>query len=60
VQTILIGIDPANGREHQLDLAVVQAAASLEAHEFSGLELALVSIDVRHQLRDDLAGRVLH
>ena len=56
---ILIGIDAADRRQHELDLAVVEAAAALDAHELAGFEFVLVAIDVGHQLRDDLRRRIL-
>jgi hypothetical protein len=39
-------MDAPDGRQHELYLAVVQAAAALDAHELAGLELALVAIDI--------------
>ena len=56
---ILIGIDAADRRQHQLHLAVVEAAAALDAHELAGVEFVLVAIDVGHQLRDDLRRSIL-
>ena len=46
-------------RQHELHLAVVEAAAALDAHELAGFELVLVALDVGHQLRDDLRRRIL-
>ena len=56
---ILIGIDAADGREHELHLAVVEAAAALDAHELARFEFVLVALDVGHQLRDDLRRCIL-
>ena len=56
---ILIGIDAANRRQHELQLAVVEAAVALDADELARLELVLVAIGVGQQLGDDLSGGIL-
>ena len=56
---ILIGIDAANRRQHELKLTVVEAAVALDADELARLELVLVAIDVAQQLGDDLSGGIL-
>ncbi len=56
---ILFRIDAADRRQDQLHLTIVEAAATLNAHELTRVKFVLESIGIRHHLGDDLCGRVL-
>ena len=59
LQAILIGIDAAHVRDHQLLLALERRGAGFDAHELARLELLFEALDVVEELGGDLPGRVL-
>ena len=56
---ILLGVDAAEARGHQLQLAVVDAGASLDADELADFELLLEALDVLEDAAGHLAAGVL-